>query len=408
MRIRGACIRVIAAANRPRSIYYPICAKMKLNYKLQGTPNSPVLVFSNSLGSEMMMWDELVPYLLPFFRVLQYDTRGHGGSEITPEPYTIALLGQDVIDLLDQLSIETAYFCGLSMGGLIGQWLGIHHPERIKKLVISNTGAKIGNDERWNGRIETITQYGMQAIVDDTMERWFTESFRQNNPQRVAETKAMFLRSHVQGYANCCAAIRDADFRDQLQNNTVETLVITGDEDPVTNVEQAEFLAKNIPNATLKILPARHLASTELPKEYAAVLIDFLVGKSTYDQGMHVRRSVLGDAHVDKASGNINSFNVDFQNFITNYAWGEIWTRPDLSKHSRSLITMAMLIALNRKAEFKMHVKASFNNGVTVAEIKEVILQSALYCGLPAANEAFHSAEEVFKENDELRMTNDE
>jgi len=185
-------------------------------------------------------------------------------------------------------------------------------------------------------------------------------------------------------------------------------LVITGDEDPVTNVEQAEFLAKNIPNATLKILPARHLASTELPKEYAAVLIDFLVGKSTYDQGMHVRRSVLGDAHVDKASGNINSFNADFQTFITNYAWGEIWTRPDLSKHNRSLITMAMLIALNRKAEFKMHVKASFNNGVTVAEIKEVIMQSALYCGLPAANEAFHSAEEVFKENDELRMTNDE
>lgn len=398
MRIRGACIRVIAAANRPRSIYYPICAKMKLNYKLQGTPNSPVLVFSNSLGSEMMMWDELVPYLLPFFRVLQYDTRGHGGSEITPEPYTIALLGQDVIDLLDQLSIETAYFCGLSMGGLIGQWLGIHHPERIKKLVVSNTGAKIGNDERWNSRIETITQHGMQAIVDDTMERWFTESFRQNNPQRVAETKAMFLRSHVQGYVNCCAAIRDADFREQLQNNTVETLVITGDEDPVTNVEQAEFLAKNIPNATLKILPARHLASTEFPKEYAAILIDFLVGKSTYDQGMHVRRSVLGYAHVDKASGNINSFNADFQNFITNYAWGEIWTRPDLSKHNRSLITMAMLIALNRKAEFKMHVKASFNNGVTVAEIKEVIMQSALYCGLPAANEAFHSAEEVFKE----------
>ncbi|WP_409034051.1 4-carboxymuconolactone decarboxylase [Runella sp.] len=122
------------------------------------------------------------------------------------------------------------------------------------------------------------------------------------------------------------------------------------------------------------------------------------MGKSTYDQGMHVRRSVLGNAHVDKASGNINSFNADFQNFITNYAWGEIWTRPDLSKHNRSLITMAMLIALNRKAEFKMHVKASFNNGVTVAEIKEVIMQSALYCGLPAANEAFHSAEEVFKE----------
>lgn len=371
---------------------------MKINYKLQGTPNSPVLVFSNSLGSDMGMWDELVPYLLPFFRVLQYDTRGHGGSKITPEPYTIELLGNDVIDLLDQLDIQTAYFCGLSMGGLIGQWLGINRPDRIKKLIISNTGAKIGNDERWNGRIETISKHGMQAIVEDTMERWFTESFRQNHPGRVSETKAMFLRSDVTGYSNCCAAIRDADFREQLQNNTVETLVITGDEDPVTNVEQAEFLANTIPNAQLKILHARHLASTELPKEYAEVLIDFLVGTSTYEQGMHVRRSVLGNAHVDKASGNINSFNADFQNFITNYAWGEIWTRPELSKHNRSLITMAMLIALNRKAEFKMHVRASFNNGVTVTEIKEVIMQSALYCGLPAANEAFHTAEEVFRE----------
>jgi len=369
---------------------------MKTNYKLQGTPNSPVLIFSNSLGSEMLMWDELVPFLLPYFRVLRYDTRGHGGSEITPEPYSIALLGQDVIDLLDELKIDEAYFCGLSMGGLIGQWLGIHYPNRIKKLIVSNTGAKIGNDERWNDRIETIKANGMQAIVDDTMERWFTQSFRNDSPLRVVETKAMFLRSDILGYSNCCAAIRDADFRESLSQVSVETLVITGDEDPVTNVAQAEFIAENIPNARLKILHARHLASTELPEEYAQVLIDFIVGESTFEKGMHVRRSVLGNAHVDRANGNINDFNADFQQFISNYAWGEIWTRPNLSKHSRSLITIAMLIALNRKAELKMHIRAAFNNGVTIAEIKEVLMQSALYCGLPAANEAFHTAEEVF------------
>ncbi len=127
-------------------------------------------------------------------------------------------------------------------------------------------------------------------------------------------------------------------------------------------------------------------------------MIDFIVGESTFEKGMHVRRSVLGNAHVDRANGNINDFNADFQQFISNYAWGEIWTRPNLSKHSRSLITIAMLIALNRKAELKMHIRAAFNNGVTIAEIKEVLMQSALYCGLPAANEAFHTAEEVFKE----------
>ena len=371
-------------------------------FKIQGTPNSPVLIFSNSLGSEMMMWDELIPFLLPYFRVLQYDTRGHGSSSgFQPEnKKTIDQLGEDVINLMNELNIETAYFCGLSMGGLIGQYLGINYPNRFKKIVLSNTGAKIGNDERWNSRIETISKNGMEAIVNDTMERWFTDEFRKQNPERVAETHDMFLRSNVQGYSNCCYAIRDADFREQLQNMNVETLVITGDEDPVTNIEQAEFLVANIPNATLKVLHARHLAATELPEEFAKVLIDFFVGDQTFEKGMHVRRSVLGDTHVDKANSKINDFNADFQSFITNYAWGEIWTRPGMSKHNRSLITMAMLIALNRPAEFKMHVKAAFNNGVTVEEIKEVIVQSALYCGLPAANDAFHLAQEVFKEND--------
>jgi 3-oxoadipate enol-lactonase / 4-carboxymuconolactone decarboxylase len=373
---------------------------MNTNYKIQGTPNSPVLVFSNSLGSEMMMWDELIPYLLPFFRVLQYDTRGHGGSVEQEEDtfYTIAILGQDVIDLLDQLNISEAYFCGLSMGGLIGQWLGINYPNRIKKLIISNTGAKIGNDERWNGRISTLKANGMQAIVEDTIERWFTEDFRTNNPQRVAETRAMFLRSNTTGYCNCCAGIRDADFREEIQKISVETLVITGDEDPVTNVEQAEFLANNIPNSLLKVFKARHLSATELPQEFAKTIIEFIAGKTTYDQGMHVRRTVLGDVHVDKSIANLNTFTADFQEFITKYAWGEIWTRADLAKREKSLITMAMLIALNRPAEFKMHVKAAFNNGVTVVEIKEVIMQSAIYCGLPAANDAFHLALEVMND----------
>jgi 3-oxoadipate enol-lactonase/4-carboxymuconolactone decarboxylase len=375
---------------------------MKINYKIEGTPNSPVLIFSNSLGSEMMMWDELVPHLLPYFRVLRFDTAGHGGSDgfIFGSDSTIEHLGNDVIQLMDELSIDSAYFCGLSMGGLIGQFLGINYPNRFKKIVLSNTGAKIGNDERWNSRIETISKNGMQAIVDDTMERWFTDEFRNQNSEKVAATKAMFLRSNVEGYSNCCCAIRDADFREQLQNLSVKTMVITGDEDPVTNVEQAEFLVSKIPNAKLKVLHARHLAATELPKEYAAVLIEFFVGDQTFEKGMHVRRSVLGDTHVDKANSKINDFNADFQSFITNYAWGEIWTRPGLSKPTKSLITMSMLIALNRPTEFKMHVKAAFNNGVTVDEIKEVIMQSALYCGLPAANDAFHLAQEVFKEND--------
>lgn len=368
------------------------------NYKLQGTPNSPVLVFSNSLGTTMNMWDELVPYLLPYFRVLQYDTRGHGASEVTPEPYNIALLGQDVINLLDQLNFDKVYFCGLSMGGLIGQWLGINHPERLIKLIISNTNSQIGDNQRWNDRIKTISEQGMSAIADSTLERWFTDNFRISNPSKVNQTKAMFMANNTLGYINCCAAVRDANFSDSIKNISTETLIITGNEDGITDENAANTMAEKIPNSKVEILNARHLASTELPKMYSELLINFIVGEKAFDRGMHVRRTVLGNTHVNRANDNKNEFNSDFQEFISNYAWGEIWTRAGLSKHHRSLITLAMLIPLNRKSEFTMHIKAAFNNGVTKEEIKEVIMQSGIYCGLPAANEAIHSAEEVFKE----------
>ena len=375
---------------------------MKTNYKIQGTPNSPVLIFSNSLGSEMMMWDALVPYLLPYFRVLQYDTMGHGGSEKPKGWYNIDTLGSQVIELMDSLHIEKAYFCGLSMGGLIGQWLGINHSERFYKIAISNTGAKIGDDAGWNGRIKTLKEEGMRAIAEGTSAIWFTPEFIKEESEKTQLYKEMFLRSDVSGYCGCCAAIRDTDYRDQLDKFRTSTLVIAGDQDPVTTIEHAQFLVENINDASLALLPARHLAATEFPERFANILIKFFTGESTFDKGMHVRRTVLGNEHVDRASSKINDFNGDFQKFISNYAWGEIWTRPGLSKHNRSLITIAMLIALNRPNEFKMHVKAAFNNGVTKEEIKEVIMQSALYCGLPAANDAIHLAEEVFQMTNKL------
>jgi len=371
---------------------------MQTNYKLSGTPNSPVLIFSNSLGTTMNMWDEMVSALLPYFQVLQYDTRGHGNSTITPEPYTIALLGQDVIDLMNQLKIKEAHFCGLSMGGLIGQWLAIHHPKRIKKLILSNTAAKIGDAETWNQRIEQINKKGMQSIVDATMQRWFTDEFIKNNKQKTEQQKVLFLNNNTIGYANACAAVRDADFKESVKQISSETLVITGDEDVVTTKENAQYLASQIKKSELKILKARHLSSVESPQEYANVLIDFLVGKSAFDRGIHVRRTVLGNEHVNKATEKINSFNDDFQNLIANVPWGSVWTRPAMGKHDRSLITLSMLIALGRETEFKMHVRAAFNNGVSIIELKELILQSAIYCGFPAANDAYKIAEEVMNE----------
>lgn len=371
---------------------------MNTHYKLEGTPNSPVLVFSNSLGTDMSMWDAVVPLLLPYFQVLRYDTRGLGKSEVTTAPYTIAQLGQDVIELLDKLNFHKVHFCGLSMGGQIGQYLGIHHGDRINKLVLCNTAAQIGTTKRWNERIELIKKEGMQAIWEGTQKVWFRKKFIENNLEKIEDLEKMFLNNDVLGYSNCCAAVRDADFRNDLQQIEAETLVITGDEDPATTVADANFMVEKIPNAKLALLPARHIPSIEQAELFTNELIHFLVGKTTFEKGMHVRRTVLGDAHVNRANKHKNPFTKDFQDFISHYAWGEIWTRPGLPKHNRSLITLAMMIALNRKAEFKMHVKAAIHNGVTVDEIKEVILQSGIYCGLPAANDAFHAASEVFKD----------
>lgn len=371
---------------------------MNTHYKIEGTPNSPVLVFSNSLGTDMRMWDRVVPLLLPYFRIIRYDTRGLGQSEVTPEPYNIAQLGEDVIAMLDELGLEKVHFCGLSMGGQIGQYLGIHHGDRLNKLVLCNTAAQIGSNKGWNDRIDLIKNKGMNAIWEGTKKVWFRDAFIKNNTEWIDYLGSMFLNNNVLGYSNCCAAIRDADFRIDLQKIKAKTLVITGDEDPATTVADAEFMVEKIPDATLSVLPARHIPSIEQPELFANTLIDFLVGKTTFEKGMHVRRTVLGDAHVNRANKHKNPFTTDFQNFISHYAWGEIWTRPGLNKHHRSLITLAMMIALNRRAEFKMHVKAAIHNGVTIDEIKEVILQSGIYCGLPAANDAFHAASEVFKD----------
>jgi 3-oxoadipate enol-lactonase/4-carboxymuconolactone decarboxylase len=372
-----------------------------MHYQLDGPEEGMVVLFSNSLGADLTMWDAVVNELTPSLRVLRYDTRGHGQTPASPPPVTIADLGEDVIALLNELAIPKVHFCGLSMGGLIGQWLAIHHPERISKLILSNTAAKIGTLESWNDRIKTVDEQGVSAIADAALDRWLTPEFRRENPAIRTHLLNRFKATTKAGYMACCLAIRDADFRDDIRRITAPTLIITGSHDPVTTVSDGQFMQQAIPDAQLVELPAAHLSAVESADAFARTLNTFLAepelspNQPTYEAGMAARRAVLGDAHVDRANAGTTDFTTDFQDFITRYAWGEIWTRPGLSRHERSLITMGMLIALNRETEFKMHVRAALNNGVTMDEIKEVIMHSALYCGLPAANAAFHAASEV-------------
>jgi 3-carboxy-cis,cis-muconate cycloisomerase len=247
-----------------------------VRYKLEGNPSLPVLVFSNSLGTDYHMWDAVMPFLLPHFQILRYDTRGHGKTSVTPRPYSIELLGNDLIALLDDLNIKKATFCGLSMGGLIGQWLGINHPDRLEKLIICNTAAIIGVVEVWNERIENILKEGTPSIWDATLGRWFTSDFQQETT-KIAAVKNAFLGCNTEGYAACCAAVRDADFRDSIDKITTPTLIIAGKYDPVTTVEHAEFLASKIGNSEMEILEAAHLSSVECAEDFAATVLSFLL-----------------------------------------------------------------------------------------------------------------------------------
>lgn len=252
--------------------------KGKLHYQLEGREDAPVLVLSNSLGTTLDMWLPQLPALLDHFRVLRYDTRGHGQSEVTPGPYTIAQLGNDVVALLDNLQITRAHFCGLSMGGMTGIWLGIHAPERIGRLVLCNTSAAIGVPEVWNSRIAKVRQQGMESIIDDVMGRWFTADFLIHAPAQVERVKAMLRNTSIEGYVANCAAVRDMDQRSELAKISVPTLVIGGKHDLSTPPEHGELIARAIACARYFELNAAHLSNWEVAQGFTQQVIDFLIG----------------------------------------------------------------------------------------------------------------------------------
>ncbi|BDB28287.1 3-oxoadipate enol-lactonase [Cupriavidus sp. TA19] len=382
-------------------------AGARLFYTVDGPASAPAIVFSNSLGTDYTMWEPQAAALAGRFRVVRYDTRGHGRSTAPGDAFTAEQLGQDVIAILDALSIGQAVFCGLSMGGLTGMWLGIHAPERFSRIVLANTAAKIGNAEGWNSRIDTVLRDGMGVMVAPSVERWFTPGFAATADRALDGLRSVLAGLDPRGYAASCAAVRDADFREALSSIPVPVLVIAGSQDPSTTAQEGRALADAIPGARFVELPAAHISSFEQPGRFTAALVDFVQGRlpvtddhARYDAGLSVRREVLGSAHVDRSLARLTPLNEEFQNLITRYAWGEIWTREGLPRHTRSLLTIAMMVALNRSEELKLHLRAAANNGVTRDEIKEVLLQTAIYCGVPAANSAFHLAEEVFAEMD--------
>jgi len=249
----------------------------ELHYDLTGPENAPVLVLSNSLGTDLGMWDAQIPAFSKYFRVLRLDTRGHGKSLVTKGPYTIEQLGHDVLALFNRLNIQKAHFCGLSMGGLIGQWLAIHANDRLHKLVLCNTAAKIASPEVWNPRIEMVLRDGLSGLREGTVTRWFTPEYVAAHPQEVERLTGMLLNTSPEGYAANCAAVRDADFRKQLGDITAPTLVICGTQDPVTTIVDGQFLHNHITGSEFSEFHAAHLSSVELGEVFTLRVLAFLL-----------------------------------------------------------------------------------------------------------------------------------
>ncbi|MGZ4867840.1 MAG: 4-carboxymuconolactone decarboxylase, partial [Candidatus Angelobacter sp.] len=293
-------------------------------------------------------------------------------------------------------------FCGLSMGGAVGQWLAVNAPQRLTALVLANTSPKFGTPDTWDARRKAVLEGGMPAIVDAVMQRFF--SLQNQSPHRQAatfaqSTRAVLLGTDPKGYAACCTALRDADTRASLSKISVPTLMIGSDKDPSTPWEaHGAILARDIPGAKAVRLQTAHLSNLEQPRAFTAAVLDFLLAETadidSLEAGMKVRRQVLGDEHVDRSLKNTTDFTRDFQELITRYAWGAVWTRPGLDHRTRRLLVLSVTAALGRWEEFRLHLRAGLALDLEVCDVKETLLQVAVYAGVPAANTAFQIAKE--------------
>jgi len=248
-----------------------------IHAELEGPDRAPVLMLSNSLGTNLHMWDAQVGPLTRHFRLLRYDRRGHGKSGAPKGPYTMARLGRDVLGVLDGLGIQKINWCGLSMGGMVGMWLGANAASRIVKLILSNTSAHFPDPTVWDGRIKMVREKGLAGIVDANMERWFTKDFRERAPQTIAKMSEMFVATPLEGYIGCGEAIRDMDHRPLLPKITAPTLVIAGRHDPATTLEAGEFVKDHVPGARIAVLEAAHISNLEQPQVYTETMLEFLL-----------------------------------------------------------------------------------------------------------------------------------
>ncbi|MGW7412620.1 bifunctional 3-oxoadipate enol-lactonase/4-carboxymuconolactone decarboxylase PcaDC [Streptomyces sp. NPDC054863] len=378
-----------------------------LHHRVDGPAGAPPLLLGPSLGTSLSVWGPQVPALARRFRVVRWDLPGHGGSaaQLVEAGASVGDLGRLVLALADSLGVERFSYAGISLGGAVGAWLAVHHPARVERLALVCSSARFGTPQMWHERAESVRREGVEPLAASAPARWFTPGF---DGPAVTDLVAVQRAVDPAAYAACCDALAAFDLRDDVGRITAPTLVVAGRADTATPPVDARLLADSIPDAGLVEIPhAAHLAGVEQPGAVLTALQGHFgsgagpggrTAGAAHADGTAVRRAVLGDAHVDRSLATTTPFTARFQDFITRYAWGEIWTGNALDRRTRSCVTLTALVAGGHHDELALHVGAAVRNGLSHEEIGEVLLQSAVYCGVPAANAAFGIAQRVLND----------
>lgn len=392
--------------------------------RLGGRPGLPLLVLGPSLGtSATALWSGAARHLAEEFQVVAWDLPGHGHNTAPlGEAVTMSSLAADVLAVVDELADSldplSFHYAGDSVGGAVGLQLLLDAPHRLASATLLCTGARIGTEEAWTDRARQVRASGTPSMVSGSAERWFAPGFLDREPALGSALLHSLSEADDEGYAAVCEALATFDVRHRLADIDPPVLAVAGEHDVPTPPSSLAEIADGVRDGWLVVLPdVAHLAPVEAPVEVARLIVEHALGRSQQartstqvsgrdaltvaevrEAGMAVRREVLGDAHVDRATAAATDLTQDFQELITEYAWGGIWTRPGLDRRSRSLITLTALVARGHHEELAMHVRAARTNGVSVEEIKELLLQTAVYCGVPDANTAFRIAQQTLGE----------
>jgi 3-oxoadipate enol-lactonase/4-carboxymuconolactone decarboxylase len=374
--------------------------------------SSELLVLGPSLGTTTSVWQPIVEAFRHSdagrsLRILRYDLPGHGASPASREGFTVADIADAVLRLVDETGGGRFHYAGISLGGAAGLELALRFGHRLLSLTLICTDARIGTAESWAERGAQARSQGTASLVGGSAGRWFAPGFLDRDDERGARALTELTEVDDESYAECTDALAMFDVRSRLGSITVPTVTVSGEYDAVTTPADLAELARAIPGARSEsIAGVAHLAVLENPARCAKIIADQVgvnTATSTPDvlaQGMLVRRAVLGDAHVDRQVAGRTAETGDFQDFITRYAWGDVWSRPGLTRRDRSIATLASLTTGGHDNEIAIHVRGALANGLSRAEISEVLLHTAIYAGVPAANGAFAILREVFAELD--------